>query len=158
MSGGSYNYLYKKDAEDLFNLAGPTLDEMCKRLAELGFIDAAHAAETLRLNVRRAGVRINAELEELRDVFKAVEWHDSGDLNLEEMVERVERWRQRASLRVDLDARFVDIVRTARDKYDKARNPFLESADHEAFLDMALGDVILALEEMIKDVAALEEN
>lgn len=79
MSGGSYNYLFAKEAEDLF--ADDTeLERMADRLAGLGWADdAAKDAYDLLAVLRTQTVRVDAARDRLRDVFMAVEWWDSGD-------------------------------------------------------------------------------
>ena len=82
MSGGSYDYLFTKDASDL--IAGYHVDEelrkMADRLAALGYAeDAARETEELICMIAQARVRIDVRAQRLRAVWKAVEWWDSGD-------------------------------------------------------------------------------
>lgn len=80
MSGGSYNYLCHKDAPEIVEAQGD-LQEMADRLARLGYAeDAAVETTEVLLEVRQAMVRINARIGRLREVWRAVEWWDSGDI------------------------------------------------------------------------------
>ena len=79
MSGGSYDYLCYKDASDLFDYENQ-IRSMSDRLAELGYAeDAAKETEELILILRQFQNRVNARLERLQPVWRAVEWWDSGD-------------------------------------------------------------------------------
>ena len=86
MSGGSYNYLFMRDISRL--LDDPSdLDMMAKRLAGLGYakdaaIETARALEWLRW----VDVHWTVVTERLGEVWRAVEWWDSGDSG-EEAVE-----------------------------------------------------------------------
>lgn len=80
MSGGSYNYLcHAWDLDDLLeHRAG--LEKMSARLAGLGWAeDAARETEELLVMLRQWQVRAETRMERLREVWKAVEWWDSGD-------------------------------------------------------------------------------
>lgn len=79
MSGGSYGYLYAKDADALF--ADPSeLQEMTDRLAGLDWAaDAAADAADLVAIIRTQKARVDAAMRRLADVFHAVEWWDSND-------------------------------------------------------------------------------
>lgn len=81
MSGGSYSYLYLKDAGDLMaTSAYNDLEAMAARLAELGWAeDAAKDAFDLIAMVRTQRARMEAAQSRLEGVFRAVEWWDSSD-------------------------------------------------------------------------------
>lgn len=75
MSGGSYNYLFEKSAGEF----GPDNDDflaMLNRLDEVGYAPIA-AADT-RLILTKLG-EIQALIDGLGAVWKAVEWCDSSD-------------------------------------------------------------------------------
>lgn len=79
MSGGSYDYLCYKDAADLF-IYENQLQSMSDRLARLGYAeDAAKETEEVILILRQFQNRLNARLERLSPVWRAVEWWDSCD-------------------------------------------------------------------------------
>jgi hypothetical protein len=79
MSGGSYGYLcYVEDATDLTEKRGE-LEKMRERLSGLPW---AHAAAVETERIAAAVRRLDAYLEasrSLMDVWRAVEWWDSGD-------------------------------------------------------------------------------
>lgn len=96
MSGGSYNYLCFKDASEL--LSGSHSDElrqMVDRLAGLGYEDAAKSTEELIAVLSQCRARIQARVENLSSVFKAVEWMDSGDSVLDNLESVIEKWRSK---------------------------------------------------------------
>lgn len=79
MSGGSYNYLFIKQADELFG-DDNDLERMADRLAGLGWADdAAKDTYDLLAVLRTQTVRVDAARDRLRDLFQAVEWWDSGD-------------------------------------------------------------------------------
>ena len=93
MSGGSYNYLYTKDAADLFGYAGD-LEDMANRLAGLGYaVDAAKDAYDLLAIIRTQAVRVEAAMARLGPVFRAVEWWDSADSSEEAVQEALAKYR-----------------------------------------------------------------
>jgi len=97
MSGGSYDYLYSRDSDELFGYSG-VLEEMADRLAKLGYADAA-AQETLwiLLEMRAFQNRINTVKDRLRDVWQAVEWWDSCDSNEKCLKEAVKEYNDSRS-------------------------------------------------------------
>lgn len=92
MSGGSYNYLCYKEYNEITNHE-QDVNEMRDRLIELGFKDAAQETESVILMINSFEVRLNARLERLRDVWKSVEWMDSGDSGIDRVKESVEKYR-----------------------------------------------------------------
>ena len=79
MSGGSYNYLCFRDADELVERE-KDLQEMADRLAELGYADdAAKETQDILLTVRQFKNRIQTSIDRISDVWKAVEWTDSCD-------------------------------------------------------------------------------
>ncbi len=93
MSGGSYDYLYSKEADDLFS-SPYRLEEMAERLAGLGWAaDAAADAHDLVAIIRTQKVRIDAAMARLRDVFHAVEWWDSCDWSEDQVRAELSKYR-----------------------------------------------------------------
>lgn len=93
MSGGSYDYLYVKDASDLFVNPGE-LAAMATRLSTLGYADDAAAdAHDLLAIVRTQKVRVEAAQSRLYGVFHAVEWWDSGDSGEENVHAELAKYR-----------------------------------------------------------------
>lgn len=89
MSGGSFGYLYR---HDLIARRGDVA-RMFEALAELGFAGAA--AETGKVLEHMQEIsRLQAELEQ---VWKAVEYNQSGDWDAAQLGEALELWtRQKA--------------------------------------------------------------
>jgi len=94
MSGGSYDYLCFKQADDLFQME-EKLQAMADRLAALGYAeDAAKETTSVLLQVRQARVRLQARIERLQHVWRAVEWWDSGDTSEDAVKEALEDYRK----------------------------------------------------------------
>ena len=92
MSGGSYNYLYCKDSYDIHERRNE-LNEMRDRLTELGYLDAAKETESVTLMLDSFEVRLQARLDRLNQVWKSVEWCDSGDSGEDYVKDEVEKYR-----------------------------------------------------------------
>lgn len=93
MSGGSYNYLCYKEAYDIHERI-EELHEMRDRLIELGFTDAAGETESVILMLKGFEVRLQARINRLKHVWKAVEWMDSGDSGIDYVNDEVEKYRE----------------------------------------------------------------
>ena len=93
MSGGSYNYLCYKDSYEIHNYR-QELNEMRDRLTELGYLDAAKETESVTLMLDAFEVRLQARIDRLKDVWKAVEWCDSGDSGKDSVKIEVEKYRE----------------------------------------------------------------
>ena len=98
MSGGSFNYLYSKEAEEwLSGNLDETAEDMRAELTELGYDDAAKAVGEILargMEIRRAiDDDLGTRTWRLRDVFKAVEWYRSADWGLDRVKDAVEDWR-----------------------------------------------------------------
>ncbi|MFD0853580.1 hypothetical protein ACFQ07_15190 [Actinomadura adrarensis] len=81
MSGGSYDYLYvwTNDIQQLI-ARRHHLKAMAERLAGLPYArDAAIETERIAAALERLEIQVTARAEALDDVWKAVEWWDSGD-------------------------------------------------------------------------------
>lgn len=79
MSGGSYNYLCLKDADQIRERE-EELQWMADRLSELGYAqDAAQETMEVLLTIRAFETRMQARIDRLRGIWRAVEWWDSGD-------------------------------------------------------------------------------
>lgn len=86
MSGGSYNNLHHRDATDLFFYSG-NLIRMAERLKELGH----HNAADQTMSLFDVAEKLNSQIEMLRGVWKAVEYMDSGDSDIDDVTTEVER-------------------------------------------------------------------
>jgi hypothetical protein len=93
MSGGSFNYLFRKDAAELLGRLSD-LEEMADVLARLGYApDAAEETQTLLLDSRAFLNRTNPVLERLNEVWQAVEWWQSCDSSEEKVREALQTYR-----------------------------------------------------------------
>lgn len=92
MSGGSYNYLCYKDSDNI-NESRSDINDMRDRLTELGYLDAAKETESVTLMLNAFEVRIQARIERLSEVWRAVEWCDSGDSGEDSVKKAVDKYR-----------------------------------------------------------------
>ena len=86
MSGGSYDYLCFMEFDKIIDNLD-LLDKMAERLIELGYIAAAMETYKAKNEVEAAMVRYEAHKERLENLWRAVEWYDSGDWGLEDAKE-----------------------------------------------------------------------
>lgn len=93
MSGGSYNYLFVKDASELLSHMSE-LEEMAERLAGLGYAQDA-AAETYELlqKIRQYEIMTNVTVNRLAGVWRSVEYWDSADCGEEAVKNSLEEYR-----------------------------------------------------------------
>ena len=98
MSGGSYNYLCNREAGEILDGQGASdLVEMRDALRERGVLDAAGQTDAVIATIAEARQLVEMRLEALRDVWKAVEWHDSGDWGPERIDGAIAEYRRRRS-------------------------------------------------------------
>lgn len=94
MSGGSYDYLYSKSSEDLiFN--SEKLDSMIARLIELDLLDISQDSLMIKsdlYNIKLLLSQIQDKIDKLSPVWKAVEWFDSSDYGISEVLDSVEKY------------------------------------------------------------------
>ena len=93
MSGGSFDYLYCKEPAELFNYS-ETLKEMETALWEMGANDIAKDTQRLIEYVESARNRIGVLMDNLQDVFHAVEWYVSGDYGRDSLEKAIARYRE----------------------------------------------------------------
>lgn len=94
MSGGSWNYLYLKEIDDLMNGSSTELlQDMVDRLNSAGFKDVAKDTQRLVEYIKSASIRIKTLFETLSPVFKAIEWFDSGDWGEETLNNEILKYR-----------------------------------------------------------------
>ena len=92
MSGGSYNYLYCKDPEEIF--ANVTyVDDMAETLVKLGYSDVASDMTRLAEYIKSAYNRISVLSQQLKPIMKAVEYYEDCDYSEENVKAAVERYR-----------------------------------------------------------------
>lgn len=94
MSGGSYNYLCYKESYDIHERK-EELKKMRDRLIELGFTDVAGETESILLMLKSFEVRLQTRIDRLKEVWRSVEWYDSGDSNLDYVNDEVENYRNK---------------------------------------------------------------
>lgn len=98
MSGSSYEYLYFNSVSDMLTKYGALeqLERMCKRLEGLSYAKLA-AAKSRRVQDRltKLEASIQKNLDDLHDVWRAVEWWDSGDWGEGEVKRAIEKMRLR---------------------------------------------------------------
>lgn len=96
MSGGSLNYLYCQEAEELFSLN--RIDDMeyaeCY-LIDRGDLDIAKDIRRLIEYVLSVRNRVEVLQEQLRNVFHAIEWRISADYGDSDLEEELEKYRNR---------------------------------------------------------------
>lgn len=93
MSGGSYEYLCFKTADELTQQT-EMLKKMSERLAGLGYAqDAAKETEELLTIINQYLVRADVRIERLNRVWKAIEWWDSCDSGEDDFKIELARYR-----------------------------------------------------------------
>jgi hypothetical protein len=116
MSGGSYDYLCDKSADEIGNMENQ-LQRMADRLARLGYAEDA-AKETMEtlLEIRQAKNRIQTRINRLRDVWYAVEWWDSCDTTEDAVRTALAKYRAPAPIPNTDQARVLGANRQAETK------------------------------------------
>lgn len=94
MSGGSFNYLYCRDIDELMNNTSD-LEEMRDYLISYGYEDIAKDTQRLIEYIKSAECVIGTLKDMLEPVFHAVEWYESGDYGKEKMIEVLEKYRRK---------------------------------------------------------------
>ena len=84
MSGGSFDYLCFKEFDELITNKD-LIKEMATRLIELGYTDAAKETLQIKYIIEQAQVRVETHIDRLKELWKAVEWLDSGDSEIEQV-------------------------------------------------------------------------
>lgn len=92
MSGGSYDYLYCEETENLFNKAH-YIEDMAETLMKMGYEDVARDMFRLSEYIRSAYIRVDVLSEQLRPIMKAVEWYESNDIGADGLQKAVEKYR-----------------------------------------------------------------
>lgn len=94
VSGGSWDYLYSKDVEQLMQYSNiEMLEDMADYLNQNGYEDVAKDTRRLVEYIKSAKIRIETLHEMLSPVFKAVEWYESGDSGKDNIVKAIEKYR-----------------------------------------------------------------
>jgi hypothetical protein len=92
MSGGSYNYLYSKEPDELLT-CGEELAEMRNRLKELGAADVAVVVDGIIATITRYRDEVEQQMANIADVLQAVEWLDSNDRGEDQVQDAVAKYR-----------------------------------------------------------------
>ncbi|PRX91969.1 hypothetical protein [Allonocardiopsis opalescens] len=94
MSGGSHNYLcWTSDLEELTQKQ-TALREMADDLAALGYADdAARETEELLVMLRQWQNRAEVRIRRLSEVWRALEWWHSDDINEDAFREALTKYR-----------------------------------------------------------------
>lgn len=94
MSGGSWNYLYSQEVDELVRYESiRLLEEMADYLNSSGYEDVAKDVRRLVEYIKSARIRIETLHEMLSPVFKAVEWYDSSDCGKDSVSRAIEDYR-----------------------------------------------------------------
>lgn len=94
MSGGSFNYLFNKEPQELmedYNTA--QLQEMGDILSSLGYDDIARDMQRLIEYIKTSYNRIAVLSDMLSDVMYAIEWKRSGDYGRDNLIKHLEAYR-----------------------------------------------------------------
>lgn len=95
MSGGSLNYLYCKDPEELFDESSiDYLEKAEQYLLKNDAVDIAKDVRRLIEYVLSAKNRIEVMQKNLREVFKAIEWCQSGDSGKDRVDRTIAAYRE----------------------------------------------------------------
>ena len=98
MSGGSYNYLYAADVDQLFEFHRLNdLEGVRDRLRSLGHIDAAGQTDAVISTIKEAVDLVCMRQGMLSGVWKAVEMLDSNDWGEGAVSEAVAEYRKKTS-------------------------------------------------------------
>jgi len=93
MSGGSYNYLCFADPSDLLQKHSQDLREMVEGLSAAGADDAARETETIIVILDHFRNRMQARVDRVSPVWKALEWWHSGDWSEKQFRETLAEYR-----------------------------------------------------------------
>jgi len=92
MSGGSYDYLYSKDIDNLIYM-DDTIKQMTESLLEHDAVDAAKETYELLQIIKQFRARTDVITQRLRNIWHAREWVDSNDCEEEHFAEELKKYR-----------------------------------------------------------------
>lgn len=92
MSGGSFNYLYCKNNIELFDCVSD-LEDIEDALIKYDYVDVAKDTRRLIEYIKTALVRVDVLSNQLKPVFKAVEYRESCDYGDEDLKKVIEKYR-----------------------------------------------------------------
>jgi transcriptional/translational regulatory protein YebC/TACO1 len=94
VSGGSFDYLYAKDAEDWVGAqCSGSAEEMIDALIEADAEDAAAETQNVLAIAKGARVRLQTLLAHMYPVWNAMEMWKSGDTSDQDFMEALAKWR-----------------------------------------------------------------
>lgn len=93
MSGGSYNYLCFAEPSDLLQKHSQDLRDMVEALSAAGASDAAKETETIIAILNHFRDRLQARVDRVSPVWKAIEWWHSGDWSEAQFQETLAEYR-----------------------------------------------------------------
>ena len=118
MSGGSYDYLYCKDCDELFAYSNiRTLEEMESRFLDLGYEDVAKDFRRLIEYIKSANNRVEVLGGQLNEMMHDIEWYDGGDIGADTLAERVEKYRRADTPQNEKSEQMSKYDRNSRDVY-----------------------------------------
>lgn len=86
MSGGSFDYLCFKDCTEI-GQHKETLKMMADRLSELGYTDKYAYTILILEKIKRHEQELQSLLDIMSEVWRSVEWFDSGDYGKDQLDE-----------------------------------------------------------------------
>ena len=93
MSGGSYDYLYCKDTEELFSKA-VDIEDMAETLEKLNYLDVARDMRRLSEYIRTAYNKVDVLSAQLKPIMKAVEYYEDCDIGEDTLGKEIEKYRK----------------------------------------------------------------
>lgn len=93
MSGGSYDYLYCKDTEELFSKT-IYFDDMAETLEKLNYLDVARDMRRLSEYIKSAYNRVDVLAAQLKPIMKAVEYYEDCDYGKDDVQKVINEYRQ----------------------------------------------------------------
>lgn len=93
MSGGSYDYLYCKEPEELFSRA-EYIEDMSETARKLGYEDIALDLTRLAEYIKSAKIRVTVLQEQLKDVMHDIEWYEDCDIGEDTLKKTFEEYRR----------------------------------------------------------------
>ena len=100
MSGGSFDYLYCREPEELFERVG-YIEDMSEIALRLGYEDIALDLTRLAEYIKSARIRVTVLQEQLKEVMHSIEWYESCDIGEDTLKKRFEEYRCGADMRGD---------------------------------------------------------
>lgn len=98
MSGGSFNYIYRRDIEDMTHVPNE-LRDMADELERLGYAeDVTKATRDFIATIERTKLDLEARQRTLADVWQTMEWWRSGDCNENEFKKTLAKYRSSDSV------------------------------------------------------------